>query len=99
MSQCKSRLLSNPSFSDHLDRVNYPPILKSHTAAKKVGTKKPVTAVDTVFKIINRTKKGVETSALMKKTGFNQKKIHNVVYKLKKQGKVKSVGKGVYLKG
>jgi len=36
---------------------------------------------------------------LMKKTGFDQKKIHNIVYKLKKQGKFKSVGKDVYLKG
>ena len=69
------------------------------SAAKKVATKKPVTAVDAVLKIINRSKKGVDIAALMKKTGFNQKKIYNVVYKLKKQGKVKSVGKGVYLKG
>jgi putative endonuclease len=69
------------------------------SAAKKVSAKKPVTAVDTVLKIINKYKKGVDTAALTKKTGFNQKKIHNVVYKLKKQGKVKSVETGVYLKG
>ncbi len=66
--------------------------------AKKAAAKKPATAVDTVIKIINRTKKGVDTAALMKKSGFNQRKVHNVVYKLKKQGKIKSVGKGVYLK-
>ena len=66
--------------------------------AKKVTAKKPGTAVDTVLKIINSSRKGVGTAALMKKTGFNQRKIHNVIYKLKKQGKVKSVGKGVYLK-
>lgn len=66
---------------------------------KKAAAKKPATAVDTVLKVINRSKKGVDTAALMKKTGFSQKKIHNVIYKLKKQGKVKRVGKGVYLKG
>ena len=66
---------------------------------KKAAAKKPATAVDTVLKVINRSKKGVDTAALMKKTGFSQRKIHNVIYKLKKQGKVKSVGKGVYLKG
>ena len=60
---------------------------------------KPATAVDTVRKIINRSKKGVGTAALMKKTGFDSKKMHKIVYKLKKQGKVKSVGRGVYLKG
>ena len=68
-------------------------------AVKKVVKKKTTkTAIDTVLSIIKRSKKGVNTAALMKKTGFNEKQIHNNVYKLKKQGKVKSVGKGVYLK-
>ena len=83
-----------------LDKLEKPKAKTVKTKpAKKVAAKKPVTAVDAVLKIINRSKKGVDIAALMKKTGFNQKKIHNVVYKLKKQGKVKSVGKGVYLKG
>jgi len=68
--------------------------------AKKAAVKKsaPVTTVDTVLAIINRSKKGVNTETLIKKTGYNQKKISNLVYKLRKQGKIKSVGKGVYLK-
>ena len=67
---------------------------------KTVAVKKakPVTAVDTVFNIIKRYKKGVGTVALMKKTGYNQKKIANLVFKLRKQGKIKSVAKGVYVK-
>ncbi len=74
------------------------------TVAKKVAVKKPAakkttkTAIDTVLTIIRRSKKGVNTATLMKKTGFSEKQIHNNVYKLKKQGKVKSVGRGVYLK-
>jgi putative endonuclease len=70
------------------------------TPVKKAAVKKaaPVTAVDTVLAIINRSKKGVGTAILMGKTGYNQKKIANLVYKLTKQGKIKSVEKGVYLK-
>jgi len=70
------------------------------TAVKKASPKKakPATAVDTVFTIIKRFKKGVGTAVLMKKTGYNQKKISNLVFKLRKQGKIKSVGKGVYVK-
>jgi predicted Rossmann fold nucleotide-binding protein DprA/Smf involved in DNA uptake len=74
------------------------------TVAKKVAVKKPAakkttkTVIDTVLTIIRRSKKGVNTATLMKKTGFSEKQIHNNVYKLKKQGKVKSVGRGVYLK-
>jgi hypothetical protein len=59
---------------------------------------KPATAVDTVFTIIKRYIKGVGTAALMEKTGYNQKKISNPIYKLKKQIRIESVGKGVYLK-
>jgi len=73
--------------------------------AKKVTAKKPaakkriqLTAADTVFGIIKKRKKGIGTAELMEKTGFDQKKTYNIVYKLKKQGKIKSAGKGVYVK-
>ena len=64
-------------------------------AVKKTGS---VTAVDMVLGIINRSKKGVNTKTLMKKTGYNQKKVFNLIYKLKNQGKIKSEEKGVYVK-
>ena len=38
------------------------------------------------------------TSTLKKKTGFADHKIHTIIYNLKKQGKIKSVGRGVYVK-
>lgn len=75
------------------------------TVAKKVAAKKPaakkttkLTAVDTVVGFIERSRKGVNTATLKKRTGFKDHKIHTIVYKLKKQGKVKSVGRGLYLK-
>ena len=83
--------------------VKKAPIKK--VAAKKAVPKKavpekakPATAVDTVLAIIKKYKKGVGMAALMEKTGYNQKKISNLVFKLRKQGKIKSVDKGVYLK-
>ena len=66
--------------------------------AKRDAGKKPATAIDTVYTIIKKSKKGVNTATLMEKSGFDRKKISNVIYKLKKQGKIKSAGKGVYLK-
>ena len=82
--------------------VKKAPIKK--VAAKKAAPKKavpkkakPATAVDTVLAIIRRSKKGVGMAALMEKTGYNQKKIANLLFKLKKQGKIKSVDRGVYL--
>ena len=71
------------------------PAVKKPTAKKTVE----LSAADTVLGFIKRSRKGIDTATLMERTGFNQKKIFNVVYKLKKQGNIKSVGKGVYLKG
>jgi len=75
---------------------------KKRAAVKKplkqtVSAKQP-TAVDTAFNVIKRHRKGVNIATIMQKTGYDAKKIHNLVYKLKKQGKIKSPTKGVYLK-
>jgi predicted Rossmann fold nucleotide-binding protein DprA/Smf involved in DNA uptake len=87
-----------------LDKVKQSKSAKTKPAkkmpVKKAAAKKssPATAADTALTIINSSKRGINTKALMKKTGFNQKKIANLIYKLKKQGKIKTVGKGTYVK-
>jgi len=69
-------------------------------AKKKATAKRPrkVTAIDTVFGIIKRSRKGVGTAVLKEKTGFDDKKIWNIINRLKQQGRIKSVSKGVYVK-
>ncbi len=70
------------------------------TAAKalKKRTAKAPTAAETVYKLISTSKKGLNVATLMQKTGYDRKKISNVIYKLGKQGKIKSIEKGVYVK-
>ena len=67
---------------------------------KKVVAKKTVklTAADTLFGIIKRYRKGIDVATLMKKTGFNRRKIYDTVKVLKKRGKIKIAGIGVYVK-
>ena len=88
------------------------PKSKKPTAAAKKGkaAKKPVrktaggkkagppSASDTVLDIISRSKKGVGTAIIIEKTGYDRKKVANIIYRLNKQGKIKSVEKGVYTK-
>ena len=78
------------------------PAAKSKKAAapksKKPAAKKETTAAATVLGFIRRSKKGIDTKSLMSKTGFDQKKIANIIYKLKKQGAIDSPEKGVYKK-
>jgi len=57
-----------------------------------------MTAANTVLGFIQRSKNGVNTGTLAAKTGFNKKKIANIIYMLKKIGKIQSPGKGVYVK-
>ncbi len=59
---------------------------------------KPATAIDTVMGLITGSSKGVSTAEIKSKTGYDQKKVANIIYKLKKQNRIKSVNKGVYVK-
>ena len=65
-------------------------------APKKGKSAKP-TATDQVLKIIKGSKKGVDTTTLVKKTGFDEKKIQNILFRTNKQGKIKRVEKGIYV--
>jgi DNA replicative helicase MCM subunit Mcm2 (Cdc46/Mcm family) len=59
---------------------------------------KRMTAADTVLNLIGRSKKGIDNTAIMAKTGYDRKRVANIIYKLGKQGKIKSIQRGVYLK-
>lgn len=67
---------------------------------KKSAPKKAAapTAAQTILKIIGRNKKGLNTAALIGKSGFNAKKVQNTVFRLKKQGIITTPKKGVYVK-
>jgi len=74
--------------------------LKAKPAIKKAASQKAqkMTATDTVLGFIQRSKNGINNGMLTTKTGFNQKKITNIIYKLRNKGKIKSPEKGVYVK-
>ncbi|MBW1767382.1 MAG: hypothetical protein JRJ65_10070 [Deltaproteobacteria bacterium] len=81
------------------------PDKKPRTKIRAIATKKSVAkkakgvaAIDTIFAIINKRKKGVNTATLKKNTGFDNKKIYNIINRLKQQGKVKSARLGIYVK-
>ncbi len=69
-------------------------------AVKKAVAKKPskLSASGTVLAIIKRSRKGIDKATLTKKTGFRYNHIRTILYRLKKQGKIKSGGRGLYVK-
>ena len=77
---------------------------KSRSAKKTPAKKTPVTkkttqptATDQVLNIIKRSKKGVNAATLMTKTGYDLKKVRNILQRTFKQEKIKRIGKGIYI--
>lgn len=74
------------------------------TAKKKAVAKKPTakkakatTATDRALNIIYRAKKGVDVPTLIKKTGFDEKKVRNIVSRAFAQEKIKRAERGKYV--
>ena len=76
------------------------PKAKAKTAKKAAPMKRPAKATgqDMVFEVISKSKSGVTTEQIKEKTGFDDRKIWGVINRLKKQVKVRSAGRGVYVK-
>jgi cytochrome P450 len=69
-------------------------------AVKKLVVKKKAagpTATDQVLKIIKRFRKGVDVPTLMQRTGFEEKKVRNIVTRAFSQKKIKRVSRGIYV--
>ncbi len=85
-----------------LEKLEKPRAVKKPKAkaVKKAVAKKPtkLSASGTVLAIIKRSTKGVDAAALKKKTGFEDKKVRDITYRLRKQGKIKRNRKGLYVK-
>ena len=60
------------------------------------SSKGNVSNVDKVFEAIKNADGGINNASIIEKTGLAQKQVANVVFKLKKQGKIKTVGRGVF---
>jgi len=78
------------------------PKRKKKAAARKVVKPKPKKAkklTDTaqVLKVIKGHKKGVDITRLKKRTGFADVKVRAIVQRAYREGKVKRIGRGVYV--
>ena len=56
-----------------------------------------MTATDQVLDIIKKADNGVDAGTLIKETGFKDQKVRNILTRIFKEGRVKRVGRGVYM--
>ena len=69
-------------------------------ASKKPAFRKKasqLTATDQILQIVRRSRKGVDVPALKVKTGFDDKKVRNIIFRASKEGKIQKVGRGIYV--
>lgn len=89
---------------DRLDRIE--DLLRQTTAAVKVrrpavvtgktGRARTSTATETVLEIIRRARDGIGVAEIRQKTGYAVKKIHNIIYRLDKAGRITRLRRGIY---
>jgi len=90
---------------DRLDRIE--DLLRQTTAAVKVrrpaavtgraGRPRTSTATETVLEVIRRARDGIGVADIRQKTGYAVKKIHNIIYRLDKAGRITRLRRGVYV--
>jgi hypothetical protein len=57
----------------------------------------PLTALESVLGIIKRSRDGASFKDIQIKTGFDDKKIRNVIFRLNKMGRIKRKSRGIYV--
>lgn len=68
------------------------------TARGKARTRKAaMTSTDMALDVIKRFKKGVGFSEIQDRTGFGEKKLRNIIFRLHKMGKIVRISRGVYI--
>lgn len=71
---------------------------KPKTAMKKTASRQKIaTASDKVFDVVKRFKLGVGFADIQARTGYNDKKLRNIIFRLNKLGKIKRKSRGIYI--
>jgi len=83
---------------DKIERLLKSASPRGRSTDKIKGTAKsvPTTALDTVFDVIQRSHNGSSFKDIQAITGYDDKKIRNVIFRLNKMEKIKRQRRGIY---
>jgi hypothetical protein len=83
--------------SGSVSRGRKPAAAKAKVGSPVKSKSAGVTASDAVLSVIKRSKNGVGFADIQKKTGFPEKKLRNIIFRLNKLEKIKRKDRGIYL--
>ncbi len=66
------------------------------TAPAGRGGRGGTTAMDTVYNVIKRSRNGASYKYIQSKTGYDEKKIRNIIFRLNKLEKITRQSRGIY---
>lgn len=69
---------------------------RSPGGERRGRAKGEATATDTVVDVIRQAGREIGFAEIRKQTGFNDKKLRNIIYRLTKIGRIRRVRRGVY---
>ena len=70
---------------------------KDIAASKKSSSKSSLTASDMVLEAIKKSKQGAGFAEIQAETGFGEKKLRNIIFRLNQIKKIKRKSRGVYI--
>lgn len=65
--------------------------------SRRKNTSGDTTASDMVVEIIGQFPEGVSLRDIQKRTGYGEKKLRNIIYRLFKEGRIERIRRGIYI--
>lgn len=81
---------------DRLERLIKASAPRGRRPVAKQGDESPASATDTVFNLIKNSDDGIGVSQIREETGYDDKKLRNIIYRLNQMGKIRRVSRGHY---
>lgn len=78
---------------EKLIRANAP---RGRRASTDSGEAAPASATDTVLHLIQSSQDSISISKIREATGYDDKKLRNIIYRLNQMGKIRRVNRGQY---
>ncbi len=85
-----------PAKAEKKEKAEKPAKAAPSAGRRSAGRPGADTATFAVLAVINKAERGIDIDDLSQHTGFDKKKVGNIVHRLKKQGKIRSVRQGFY---
>jgi len=81
---------------DRLEKLIKAMAPRSRRSAANSNDASPANATETVLELIKRSKNGIGIAKVREQTGYDDKKLRNIIFRLNKIEKIKRVSRGKY---